>query len=286
MSKPIMQLLLQSNGDFTLQPAMSRKDMLATDRARDALRHAIDFNAAIRGLRFTVDNEIDNSGEILFKSLKDGGEQKKVIDAPESFGSGEGMDKIVYEKVPAREESDDIDSGVLESIRSFAPEEEDKVFAYIDYDTSRSGVLSHRQRAMYLLRRGYSVLQIKELVENKTKKLTGDTKVKSAILGIPKKKMELFLSDSVLIHRDTTYSPLLRALFEHSCIVSEGMIDLVPDYIGRGGKGEDPISEEETYTRRRRFLSTTASYLQPLYTSQSFRTMIHDQKAKLSGHPG
>jgi len=179
-------------------------------------------------------------------------------------------------------QGDTIDPGTLEDIRSFKPDEADKAFVLISYASGESGVLGHRQRVMRLLRMKYTLAQIRDMVESKNTKVAANLEVKKIVAGIPKKRMELFLSDSVLLGAKTSYSDFLLSLYESRCEVSDGLLAVVPDYIGRGGKKEATPDEATTQSRRRTFMTSTANYLRPLYTSEPFRAMIDGERRKKS----
>lgn len=259
---------------------------VVTNMAHDAMRGAADINAAYAGKPFEVSDAITNEGGQL-STFRIAEEKQAQLEPwtessakPVPRSAGAVISEPVYSAitVPARVPGE-ISDDVLAMIRAFVPKDEDKLFIYVDYAPATSAILAHRQRAMSLLNKGYTPAAIRMAVEEKGKKFLANLEERNAVMGIPKKKLELILSDSVLIHRNTSYSLLLRELFNSKCVTSDGMIQLVPDYIGVGGKTEKTQpTEAETLRRRKRFLTSTAQYLAPLYTSESFRQMITAQR--------
>lgn len=276
----IVDVKILSDGQHVLTSSISAGASV-TKEAHDALSMAIDFEEARKGKAFKISDETNNASVSYFNSLKVASREEYELQNRSSSSSSNkvGGKTIVYSSIVPVHEPGRISEKDLEIIRSFEPTEGESLFTYLDYEAVQSSVLLHRQRAMSLIRAGYSIAQIKELVENKTRKLLVDKREKAAVMGIPKKKLELFLSDSVLIHRVTGYSSLLKELYAHNCVIQDGMLALVPDYIGMGGKSETTrVTPEETQMRRKRFLASTAAYLLPLYTSESFRAMIEAQR--------
>lgn len=266
-----------------------------TQNVADSLRYVKDIEAFAKGEAVELNEAARADGEMPSWQV--------VVVSPETFkqrfsdsSSSNAFPAAAYDMASMKEtvvieystvkaapaQSDTIDPKTLEDIRSFKPEDGDKAFVLISYTSGESGVLGHRQRVMRLLRMRYTLTQIRDMVESKNTKVAANLEVKRIVAGIPKKRMELFLSDSVLLGAKTSYSMFLLSLYDSKCEVSDGLLEQVPDYIGRGGKKEATPDEATTLSRRRTFMTSTANYLRPLYTSDAFRAMIDGERQKKS----
>lgn len=204
---------------------------------------------------------------------------KPVAPAPSSSSHGEGG--VIPEAMSySLASTGTINPVLLTAIRSFRPAESDKEMVFLEYEPSTSSALIHRQRYMALLRRGVKPEKIRDWVENKAGALIYDKEQKALVAGIPRRKMELFLSDKVLIgESNPSYAPFLRLIYVTmaQAPIAE-LVKVAPAYIGQGAKGEKGVTEAETELRRARYARDVQEYLRPLYTNTAFRRMIDEMR--------
>lgn len=271
-----IELVIGDEGALRASSQVMRNSLVSKN-LHDALKAALVYDDAIDGKVFTAADDVDNGDNTHFQSLKVRGTVTGGSSTSSGFREPPRSEAIAWSSLGPRPTVDgQIDQTVLEEIRSFKPEAGDKVFTFTAFEPSLSSVLAHRQRIMRLMRMDWSVVKIKEAVDNKSKRLVADPAARPLISGIPRKRLELCLSDSVLCGHETSYSRLLNELFSNGCVPSDLLLEVVPDYIGLGGKSEkERPSEVETARRRKAFLTQTANYLKPLYTNAEFRAMIN-----------
>jgi len=273
MAKPIT--IESVEGRFKATEKIKSRSAVTQD-LWDALEHASDVDAALNGELFDLVDSAFISDKMKTLVVIPARQTSERGSSSSSSSGGTQPVEVKYTKVVVPREEGQITSEELEIIRSFTPAAEDKLFTFTAFEPTQSSVLVHRQRVMWLLRHGFSVAQIKEAVNTKRTKLLTNRDAKTTVTGIPKRRLELCLCDSMVAEKVvTSYSRLLITLFETQCEYSDDHIQLVPDYIGIGGKSESSKPDkEETFRRRKVFLVATANYLRPLFTNAAFRAMI------------
>lgn len=294
MSFSIATLVRLEDGNFRSSTTIGAGNTVSSELF-SALEGALDLDAAKSGKPFKIGESAINKGGFI-ETLKQASEEEldaylnALRGAPSSSSSGRASPApaLVWGTDALKQREDGkIDPDVLEQIRSFVPTESDMKFTFVDFEPTQSAVLGHRQRAMALINRGYTIAQIKLMVENKKTKFVADKSVAKIVLGIPQKRLALCLCDTVLLGVETSYTKLVRGLYDQHCSVNDGMMALVPEYIGAGGKTEKTApTAEESARRKRAFMNATANYLRPLFNNQDFRTMIDAASKRKEGGQG
>lgn len=186
------------------------------------------------------------------------------------------VSKSVYESWTSSSDGR-INPEMLKYIRDTADHFEGIALSAVTYSNVRSASLAHRKMMTYLIEQAGSVDMAVRWVDEKILH-PEDPVATSAIIAIPRSKIELILSEHAIIHKEGAFHEFLRAAFDADCVYYSTLEDKAPEFIGGGSKEElsrgVKVDPEMRHARRVAFARANCNYLRSLFTSRFFRDII------------